>query len=263
MSQSESDVEDFNDSDSEEPEDNLVYSDSDDTENDEEEEAVAVIRDTDENLVSKNGKIWHRRPNVSTPQRVTTTIQLLSGTPQTSAAVKPSDHLKLFIDEESVNLIVKHTNAKIKKLVKKQKKKQRYCQPTDNTEIYALIGILFFSGITKSSRQSTADLWSWKYGPLIFRTTMTRNRFLFLMRALRFDDFDHRDRNDKFSPIQKLWTHFTMKCITNYNPGTFLTVDETMLGLVYWVGIYIFQINMSVLRHIHRTYIRLFHQETL
>ncbi len=225
-------AEDFDDTDIQENEIDEIFTDSDDDGAGDEQDADVVpqIVESEEILTAKNGLKWARHPEAPMTSRVITTIRVPSGSDQTRAAETPLDHFKLFIIDDMMDIIVKNTNKKIKDLTKNQKKQQRYVSQTNVTEITALIGILFYSGITKAWRQQTVDLWSWKFGPPLFRVSMSRNRFLFLMRALRFDDYTHRNKEDKFSAIRDIWSRFVVNCVTQYNPGTYLTVDETIVG---------------------------------
>lgn len=73
-------------------------------------------------------------------------------------------------------------------------------------------------------------MWSPLYSACMYRITMNRNRFLFLLRAMRFDDWANRNGNDKFAPLREIWSMFSVRCIINYIPSTNMTVDETMVS---------------------------------
>ena len=61
-------------------------------------------------------------------------------------------------------------------------------------EIAALMGLLFFSGLMRTSMVRVEELWANSVGPAIFAATLSTNRFQFLLRALRFDDIDTRQQ---------------------------------------------------------------------
>ncbi|CAJ1079156.1 uncharacterized protein LOC109196619 [Xyrichtys novacula] len=61
--------------------------------------------------------------------------------------------------------------------------------------------------------------------------TMPRNRFKDIMRHLRFDDRDtrsERTKTDKFAAISAVWSSFVTNCITSYNPGRHITIDQQL-----------------------------------
>ncbi|XP_019201084.1 uncharacterized protein LOC109194765 [Oreochromis niloticus] len=60
---------------------------------------------------------------------------------------------------------------------------------------------------------------------------MPRNRFQDIMQHLRFDDRSTRSdraKTDKFAAISSVWGSFVTNCITCYNPGLHITVDEQL-----------------------------------
>ena len=68
---------------------------------------------------------------------------------------------------------------------------------------------------------------------LIFRATISRNRFEEIITCLRFDDKatrEERKKTDKFAPIREIWSDFQNNIRTCYTPGSFVTVDEQLLG---------------------------------
>lgn len=233
MADTEVDI-DFNDSDEEEVDAEVIYSDSDDTQNDSDKQdadEVVEIHDTADALVSSNGSRWLRQPTERATQRLLTRVIIPSGAEHTRSAQTPLEHSQLFITSEILKIIVHHTNTKIQELAAKFSRPQRYAPATDAAELLALIGLLFYSGVTKGARQSSEDMWSAVYGVPIFRLTMSRNSgFMFLLRALRFDNFLQRNKEDKLSPIRQVWSAFVLNSVTNYNPSNHLTVDETILG---------------------------------
>lgn len=65
-------------------------------------------------------------------------------------------------------------------------------------ELKALIGLLIYTAIFKSSNESIDSFNATDgTGRDIFRSTETRNRFLFQLLALRFDNSDNRDERKK------------------------------------------------------------------
>ena len=75
------------------------------------------------------------------------------------------------------------------------------------------------------------QLWSKELGQLIFRNTMSRNRYQEIMKHLRFDDFFNRRQRretDKFCLISEVWNYFIENCKKCYVPNCDLTTDEQL-----------------------------------
>ena len=61
---------------------------------------------------------------------------------------------------------------------------------------------------------------------------MPRNKFLEIMRYLRFDLKSERRTNlehDKFCLVSSIWISFVENCQKAYIPNVFITVDEPLL----------------------------------
>ena len=100
-------------------------------------------------------------------------------------------------------------------------------------EFKALIGLLYFSGLQKTSGTNLDDLWSHKFGSILYRSTMPLHRFRFLLRMIRFDDKSTRAarrETDKFAPIREIWEDFISKCTQYYSPASYCTIDEQLLS---------------------------------
>lgn len=66
-----------------------------------------------------------------------------------------------------------------------------------------------------------------------YKATMSERRFKFLINCLRFDDKATRDvrkQTDKLAPIRHIWQIFLENCRTLYKPGTYLAIDEQLVG---------------------------------
>ena len=75
------------------------------------------------------------------------------------------------------------------------------------------------------------QLWSKEWGQLIFRNTMSRDRYQEIMKYLRFDDFfsrRQRRETDKFCLISEVWNCFIENCKKCYVPNFDLTIDEQL-----------------------------------
>lgn len=200
---------------------------------DNEEEETELSRKV---IYGKNGCKWHTSPFFSKNTRtVQKNIVLRLPGPKTCAS-NANDEVetwKLFFTEEMINCIVENTNEEISRQSAKYSSHQSFIGITNKEEILSLIGLLYMSGVLKTSSLSTSDLWSRQFGLPIFRATMSQKRFEFLLNCLRFDDKNTRPQrklDDKFAPIRFLWNGFIAKCAENYTPGAYVTIDEQLLS---------------------------------
>ena len=81
------------------------------------------------------------------------------------------------IDEEMIQLIVAKTNMKLELII-----------DTDTTEIYALIGIIYFRGLLGPNSHSHEILFSGKVGHPVFALPMSRNRLKLLIQSIMFEN---------------------------------------------------------------------------
>ncbi|XP_030609928.1 uncharacterized protein LOC115797483 [Archocentrus centrarchus] len=96
-------------------------------------------------------------------------------------------------------------------------------------ELKAFIAILILRGIVRLP--AVHDVWSATLGVPAISKIMARNCFQDIMRHLRFDDKDTRNErvaNDWFAAVSDIWGSFVTNCITSYNPGRHITIDEQL-----------------------------------
>lgn len=129
--------------------------------------------------------------------------------------------------------MVKYTNEKIISITNKYNADHQYfVNPTTLQEIKALIGLLYLSGLYKAHRQNVKDLWATDGSGLdIFRQTMSYQRFLILLKCLRFDNNSNRKERrelDKLAAIRAITDQFVENCKVHYSPSEYLTVDEKL-----------------------------------
>lgn len=139
---------------------------------------------------------------------------------------------KLFFDEEIMTEIVDHTNEEIERQSAKYKN-SRFVHATDVEEMYAFIGLLYFTGTWGLNHVNTEEIWSKQFGIPVFRATMSEKRFLFLVNCIRFDDKDtraQRKKTDKFAPIRNIFSKFVQNSDKYYTNSEYVTVDEQLLG---------------------------------
>lgn len=144
--------------------------------------------------------------------------------------LSPLECFELFISDAMTDEIVNCTNEKI--LSRPTGNPQQ--SQTTKEEIKALYGLLFLSGLARSGRQSTIDLWATDgTGMDIFRDTMSRNRFAYLLNNLRFDSAATRNERlttDKLAPIRNLFENFIKNSQDAYIPFKNLTLDEELVA---------------------------------
>lgn len=148
---------------------------------------------------------------------------------------KPIEAWSLLIDEPMVHKIVQYTNIKITELSSKFGSTATYVNHTDEIEIHALFGLLILSGSFKSGHEDVESLWaSDGTGRDIFRSTMPLKRFLFLITALRFDEYESREERkangDKLAAISEIFQDFIVNCQSNFSVSEYLTIDEMLVA---------------------------------
>ena len=97
------------------------------------------------------------------------------------------------------------------------------------SELMAFISIVITRGLIRVP--SLRDCWSKILGSSQIIETMSRGHFQDNMRYLGFEDRDTRSeraRTDKFAAISYVWGSFVTNCITSYNPGRCITIDEQL-----------------------------------
>ena len=100
-------------------------------------------------------------------------------------------------------------------------------------KLEAFIALQYARGIYGKSH-SVDFLWSEKYGPPLFRETMSRSDFVEVKRFIRFDNKNCRSQRlvtVKFIHIREPMEALVTNCIKNYRPGWSLTVDEQLFPM--------------------------------
>ncbi|KAK9754356.1 KH domain [Popillia japonica] len=169
-------------------------------------------------LGKDNSTKWQKDPpNQNVRTRSWNIVTCLPGTKGTKGSAKkaksPLACWKLFFGDPIVEIVVENTNKYIAANFERYGR-DRDCKVTDKAEIEALLGLLYLAGLLKSSRLNVDELWDRRgTGVEMFWLTMSKQRFLFLLRHLRFDDLSTRatrKQTDKLAPIRKLFDEFTI-----------------------------------------------------
>ena len=96
---------------------------------------------------------------------------------------------------------------------------------------HSIYNFLNFLWIYRYYQVSVADLWHNRRGQAEFRTTMSRTRFLELMRFLRFDNKcirEERKSKGNFQAILELFEEFNARHKDTWNLDEEVTIDETL-----------------------------------
>ena len=135
----------------------------------------------------------------------------------------PYSTFHLFIDEHMLRCIQKHT------INHRKKDNDDFDLHVD--ELESFIGLRFALGVLVGKNTPVKQLWSKEWGQLIFRNTMSRDRYQEIMKHLWFDDFfsrRQRRETDKFCLISEVWNCFIENCKKCYVPNCDLTIDEQL-----------------------------------
>ncbi|KAF2888265.1 hypothetical protein ILUMI_17908 [Ignelater luminosus] len=168
-----------------------------------------------------NKEIRNRKCNIVTP--------LPGGRPSAKNAKTEYECWNLFFCDEIFEVRVENTNRKI------QSQRDTFFRPrdaksTDLVEIKALLGLFYLTGVLQSNRLNV-DFWEKNStGVEKFWLTMSKGRFLFLLRFLCFDDKITRNERseDKLAPIRQLFDSCVANCKKCYTISLFATIDEQL-----------------------------------
>ncbi|XP_073510836.1 uncharacterized protein [Phyllobates terribilis] len=98
-------------------------------------------------------------------------------------------------------------------------------------ELDAFTAIFYARGISGTNRHSISSIWCNDWGIPFCKATMSRDRFVEIMRFLSFDEKSTRSerlQTDKFALFSTVWDRFIENCIACYKPGPYITVVEQL-----------------------------------
>lgn len=177
---------------------------------------------------------WRKTPYTKTKTKQKNICNFVPGL--TACAKDITDEVSAFgkmIDADMVDEIVRYTNIFIIRLrTGKKYLRERDCSETSKSEILALFGASVLIGIKHGHHTNVKELWNRDgTGIIALRALMSYNRFLFLLRCLRFDDSSTRPARkatDKLAAIRSILDQFVNNCKKNYTVGAFITIDEML-----------------------------------
>ena len=189
-------------------------------------------------VYGRNRFKWSKAPPAPSRTRRSNIVLHLPGIkgPALNAPPKtPLEAWSLLFTEDILEEILEHTNAKITDQSASYGDTASYVGHLDTVELKAFLGLLLLAGVFKSNHEDAASLFSTDgTGRNIFRGTMSKDRFLFLLAALRFDDqVTRRERiesGDKLAAISKIYNIFNSNCQANYTCGEYSVIDEMLVG---------------------------------
>ena len=147
---------------------------------------------------------------------------------------------QLFITDEMIDIVVTNTNKNIDDMLTKLKSridssdKYPYLKHTTRYEVLAFIGLMYYRGLYNLTGISTKVLFSETQGIPMFGAVMSRNRFVFLLSNIGFDDKQSRpDRwnEDRFAAFRHFFELFNDNCSTYLTPRKFLFLVETLYSM--------------------------------
>ena len=136
---------------------------------------------------------------------------------------------ELFIDDEVINRIVEATNYRI---VQTRSQNDMTHAETCEDEIRCLIGVFVFRGLHHDIKNRTEDLWyDDEVSRNLYRASMSRNRFQFLVRSLSFHQqatIRSEIITDAYAKVRWLLDTFETNARKYYKHTELVTLDETL-----------------------------------
>ena len=131
----------------------------------------------------------------------------------------------LFIDEAMLRHIQRCTKEEARRVLQ-----------TDDWrvslhELDAFLANFYARGAHRATKIKIHELWNRLWAIPIISETMARNRFIEIMKFLRFDykqTQSQRLATDKLALISTVWYTFVGNCLSHYKPGASITVDEQL-----------------------------------
>ncbi|XP_052745784.1 piggyBac transposable element-derived protein 4-like [Bicyclus anynana] len=194
-----------------------------------------VLQSTSRFLYGKNQHKWSSVPRSATTRTLRRNIVHFIPGPRGEARElqEPIDLFRLFITDDMLQQVVTFTNAEILTQRNKYKHESYTVSLTSLSEIKALLGLLLNAAAMKSNHLPTRILFNTQRSGTIFKACMSAERFNFLIKCLRFDEKQTRDdrrKEDKFTHIRELWQNMINNFQKWYTPGSYITVDEQLVG---------------------------------
>ena len=141
---------------------------------------------------------------------------------------------KIFYRPKIIHQIVRETNREARDV-------RHECKLSPNSvyknftsqEVEAGFAIIIRAGLDRDYYADLHRLWDPIDSRPFYRVTMALNRFKFLLRCMRFDNYCNRPArhgNDRLAAIREVWETFNSNLRNMYIPNEALTVVEQLVG---------------------------------
>ncbi|KAJ4442488.1 hypothetical protein ANN_04074 [Periplaneta americana] len=141
--------------------------------------------------------------------------------------------------DDILHTIINHTNKKLDEMAASYGETATFTRHLDELELKAFIGLVFLAGIFKSNHEDVDSFFATEgTGRDIFRATMTKERYLFLLSALRFDNIETREerkrQGNKLAAISEVFDR-TNRNVTGDDWFTSVELMDELrkIGLMY------------------------------
>ncbi|CAB3254174.1 unnamed protein product [Arctia plantaginis] len=194
----------------------------------------SIIQPRQNFMYGKNQHKWSAKPrDPRTHTAGRNVLHIIPGPAGIAKEISDPKQLHLFVEEEMIDDIVQYTNVEIDIKSNKYKTSKYTTSQTSPNEIKALLGLLIQSAALKSNHLPTRTLFDTLRNAKTYRACMSAERFDFILRCMRFDDRNTRQErreSDRLAPIRDFWEKFIGNCRKWYKPGSYITVDEQLVG---------------------------------
>lgn len=189
-------------------------------------EIQSQIPETD-GLTTKAGHTWSTTSSTASPVGRISFQNILQKAPGVKTFVRarvdaPLDAWLEYIDRNMLRKIADYSNLS----------KMDGLSDITVDDLMAFIGLNYARGLY-GKHIPVADLWSAKFGIHVFPKTMSRTKYQYIAKNIRFDNKNERSSrlHDRFTHVREIFDDFVTNCITKYVPESSLTIDEQLLPL--------------------------------
>ena len=183
---------------------------------------------------------WKNQPGTQRGRQ--NVANVITGTPGVNRAAREAttaiDAWECFFSDEMLNLVLEHTNQRIRtyraQLTPEALASNKYTfhHETSLSELQAFIGLMYARGLNSQVHLRAKHLFSetGHTNPL-FGAAMSKNRYLFLLARVSFDDSETRKdrwKHDRYAGFREMHSMLNQNCANTMTPDDFLTLDETL-----------------------------------
>lgn len=208
-----------------------VFSEDENSSDDENNDDHALNVENENNIIESGGVQYSRNPFQVRRQRrnILTEQARILANPQNE-----KDAFLLFYNIDIILHILRETNRKAHSLRHENNMPiNSVTKDFTHIELEAGLAIIIRAGLDRDNMSDLRNLWNPIEGRPFYRIVMPVNRFIFLLRCMRFDNFrnrQERQQNDRLSAIREVWDMFNDGLRRVYVPNEALTVDEQLVG---------------------------------